>query len=688
MSYKMEFPYFFNILRLLTLLFVVSFITLSFAYLQKSFASSATTFTVTNTNDSGVGSLRQALLDANANLGADTIIFNIAPGGVQTINLVTILPTITDPVIIDGNTQPGFSGTPLIVVDGINLTGSNNSGLRISAGNSLIKGLVIINVGSGWGLRLDTAGGNTVQGNYIGVDATGSIRRGNDVGLGIFSSNDNLIGGTTPSQRNVIAGSGWENIWVGQSTLNKIKGNFIGTNAQGTASIGTGHNGITNDGSNTVIGGTEPGAGNLISGNGTYGIYLGGRDVIVQGNFIGLNAAGTQSIPNSQSGIYVSGGGGAVIGGTTASARNIISGNSSGITYSANGNNPIGKIQGNYIGTDVTGMVAIPNGWGIFVNEPVVIGGIEAGAGNLVSGNSLHGIYLDDINSIVQGNLIGTNSAGTAPLQTNSAQVGVTINYYNNTIGGSQPGQANVISGNTTGINIGRFSGNRIQGNFIGTDRSGNSPIPNSNSGIILSGMNNIIGGINAGEGNVIAFNNGKGVFVTGSGTINGNIIRRNSIFLNSQLGIDLGTQGVTINDSCDADTGANNLQNYPVLTSAVSNGTTTNIVGSLNSTASSTFAVDFFVSPTYDSTNFGEGKVYVGSANVTTATNCNGDFNVTLPYGAVDSQFVTATATDATGNTSEFSQYVRADLLIEVTVGGRISRSSGVIKCTNQDFL
>jgi hypothetical protein len=667
---NIKFLCFFTRSRLILLLLLVfSLAVLTSGYLQKSFAAvSATTFTVTNTNDSGAGSLRQVILDANANPGTDTIAFNIAPGGVQTITPTTILPTITDPVIIDGTTQPGFAGTPLIVINGINLTASNSTGLRISAGNSLVRGLIINNVQSGWGLRLDTAGGNTIQGNYIGVDETGAIRRGNDEGIGIFVSNDNLIGGTTPSQRNVIAGSRWENIWVGQSTLNnKIKGNFIGTNAQGTASIGNGNNGITNDGSNSVIGGTEPGAGNIISGNGQYGIYLGGRDVIVQGNYIGTDITGTQIVANSGSGIYVSGGGGAVIGGTTAAARNIISGNSSGISYSSVGNNPIGKIQGNYIGTDVTGMVALPNGWGIFVNEPVQIGGTEPGAGNLISGNSIIGIRIDDSRSIVQGNLIGTDATGLRRLE-NNAQVGIMIHDFENIIGGNQLGAGNVISGNTTGIQMGGLtssspSGNKIQGNFIGTDKSGNYAIPNTNSGIIISaGENNIIGGTNAGEENVIAYNIKKGIFVSGSGgsTI-GNAIRRNSIFLNTEMGIDLGAQGVRINDSCDADTGANNLQNYPVLTSAVSNGTTTNVVGSLNSTASTTFALDFYVSPTYDATNYGEGKIYIGSTNVTTAANCTAEFNVSLPFPAAGAQFITATATDPNGNTSEFSQYLRA---------------------------
>ncbi len=670
LNYIIKFLYFFTRSRIILLfLSVFSLTALNSGYLQKSFAASATNFTVTNTNDSGVGSLRQAILDANANSGTDTIVFNIAPGGVQTITPATILPTITDPLSIDGSTQSGFSDAPLIVIDGSNITTSNIYGLRIDAGNSFVKGLVINNFLGGSAIGLAIAGGNTIQGNYIGTDSTGMIRRANDVGITIFSSSsNNLIGGTTASQRNVIAGSRWENIGVINGVANQIKGNFIGTNAQGTASIGTGSSGVNNQGGEgAVIGGTEPGAGNLISGNGQSGIYLGGRDAVVQGNYIGTDVTGTQAIPNTGSGIYFTSGGVSIVGGTTASARNIISGNSAGITYSAISINSPGKIQGNYIGTDVTGTVALPNGWGIYIYEPVVLGGSEPGAGNLISGNTFDGIVINSHSSIIQGNFIGTNAVGLNTLE-NNAQRGIMLSGSNNMIGGEQPGALNVISGNTTGIQIGGVtssppSNNKIQGNFIGTDKSGNYPIPNMNSGIIIrDGVSNIIGGTNSGEENVIAFNIGKGVFVSGfPGILTGNSIRQNSIFLNSELGIDLGTQGVRVNDPCDADTGANNLQNYPALTSAVSNGTTTNIVGSLNSTANTAFALDFFVSPTYDGTNFGEGKTYVGSTNITTAADCSAGFNVTLTYPAAGGHFITATATDPDGNTSEFSQYIRA---------------------------
>jgi hypothetical protein len=138
------------------------------------------TFTVTNTNDSGAGSLRQAILDANATPGTDTINFNIPPGGVQTIAPLTLLPSITSPVIIDGTTQPGYSGTPLVELNGFHFTGQfgcSGTGLFITAGNSTVQGLMINSWGTG--ISLDANGNNVVQGNYLGLDATGNITPGN-----------------------------------------------------------------------------------------------------------------------------------------------------------------------------------------------------------------------------------------------------------------------------------------------------------------------------------------------------------------------------------------------------------------------------------------------------------------------------------------------------------------------------
>src|SRR3954470_24189226 len=163
-------------------------------------------YTVTNANDSGTGSLRQAIKDANAHLGADQISFNIGGGGLRTISPTSALPTITDPVTIDASTQPGFAGRPLIEIRGDRAGTSSVNGLRVDAGSSTIKGL-IINRFSGYGIFLYGKGSNAIRGNWIGLDNTGTLDAGN-LQYGMFvGSAASTIGGTSSSYRNVISGN-------------------------------------------------------------------------------------------------------------------------------------------------------------------------------------------------------------------------------------------------------------------------------------------------------------------------------------------------------------------------------------------------------------------------------------------------------------------------------------------------
>jgi (2Fe-2S) ferredoxin len=556
--------------KVVLILSVFCLSTLASGYLEKSFASPAQTFAVINTNDSGAGSFRQALLDANANAGMDTIIFNIAPGGVQTIAVTSeILPVISDPVVIDATTQPGYVGSPLIELAGGG--GSSSIGLGIVAGNTTVRGFVINNFGFN-GIGISTNGGNRIEGNFIGTDISGTIARPNfGRGIQIVNSSNNVIGGTSPNARNLISGN--------SSTGIEVRG--AGSNGEN---------------SNNVF----------------------------QGNYIGTNIDGTAAIPNGGEGISIAG-------------YN---------PYIANNN---------------------------------LIGGTSAGAGNLISGN-----YLDEINisgflatgNIVQGNLIGTNAFGTQVITSSGNGIQISSAARNNIIGGTNNGAANVIAGSIFGspgggsgllLQVGA-SGNVVQGNFIGTDTTGTVPLPNFRYGIEIKdeANNNTIGGVILGSPNIIAFNGQRGILLSSTAgnplLTTGNAIRGNSIFFNGGLGIDFfPINGANQNDLCDVDTGVNNFQNYPVLASAVSNGANTNITGSLNSTANTAFTVDFYLNPTYDSSGFGEGKTYLGSANITTAGDCNSSFNVALPYPAAGNQFITATATDSNGNTSEFSQFVRA---------------------------
>ncbi|HEV8327822.1 MAG TPA: DUF4347 domain-containing protein, partial [Nitrospiraceae bacterium] len=452
------------------------------------------TFTVTTTSNSGANSLRQAINNANAAAGTDTIVFNIAGAGLHTINMNTALPTITDRVIIDGYTQTGSSvntlsvGNNAVLTIELDGTGSGSvNGLTLGAGSdgSTIRGLVI-NRFSLSGIQVNSTN-NLIVGNWIGVDATGTLDRGNTVDGITISANNNTIGGSTAAERNVISGNNDEGIDI------------------------------------------DPG----ISG------------VIIRGNYIGTNASGTAAIGNGQ---------------------------------------------------------AAAGTWG----------------GVLIDGN-------------------------------------------NNTLGGSNTGDGNLISGNFQyGVLI-NGTGNSVLGNIIGTDASGTAGVGNVGDGVRIGGSANSVGGTAVGAGNLIAFNTANGINIT-AGT--GDALLGNQIHSNTLLGINLGAAGVTANDAGDGDAGANNLQNYPVLTSTqIVSSTQVNLVGSLNSAANSQFRIEFFSNTAQDGTGFGEGQTYLGFVNVTTDGSGNANFNTTLAATVSAGNFISATATRSNAtfttftDTSEFAQ-------------------------------
>ncbi len=544
---------------------------------------------------------------------------------------------------------------PLVEVDGLG-TGDGN-GLVIRAGGTTVKGLAIGRFPS-FGIWVRDCDNNVFQGNHIGVDATGTVARGNNRGILLGNSSNNLIGGTTPAARNVISGNSFEGIEMGGSG-NVVQGNFIGTNAAGTSDIRNGLSGIAISSSpfvNNVIGGTAPGAGNLISGN-HRGISANGPGTIIQGNLIGTDVTGTQKIPNGN-GIEV-GGVNILIGGLSPAARNIISGNDgNGVQFGGDGS----KLQGNYIGTDITGTLPLGNGSsGVTAGTNALIGGTVPEARNVIAANTFSNVSIGSFTlepgSIVQGNYIGTDVTGTRAL--GNTQVGISVSGDNHTIGGVVAGARNVISGHLIGIQFGALTssvsqGNTIQGNFIGLNALGTGPLPNTLRGVdFANGMNNTLGGTQNGAANKIAFNGGPGVSVI-DGT--GNAIRGNAIFSNAGLGIDLGTPGVTANDATDSDIGPNNLQNFPVLTSVISLGNSTTIQGSLKSTPNTAFQIDFYSNAALDASGHGEGGLFFNTTSVNTDGNGNATINVTFPAALGAGRIVTATATDANGNTSEFS--------------------------------
>jgi titin len=593
----------------------------------------------------------------------DTIAFNINGGGAQTISPISALPAITDPVIIDGTTQPGFAGMPLIVLNGT-MAGAHAYGLTISAGSSTVRGLVI-NTFAGIGVLLQTKGGNVIQGDYIGTDATGTMAQGNGMGIDI-ATGTNQIGGTTAGVGNVISGNTGNGITIfGTGTAgNGVQGNFIGTDLTGTVALGNGGSGVAIVGPGNTIGGTLAGAGNVISGNKAVGIAIYGNGTtsnLVQGNFIGADLTGTKALGNGASGVSIfNGATNNTIGGTSGAARNLISANArEGVTIWVTSQN---VVQGNFIGTDLTGTKALGNAsvgvslFGAATNN--TIGGIAAGAGNLISANN-GGLAIygkGTMNNLVQGNFIGTDSTGTTALGNKGIGAAIASGATGNTIGGTAPGARNLISGNSgSGLVIfGATSQNVVEGNFIGTDVTGANPLGNSANGIMIkTSNNNLIGGTTPGAGNTIAFNGNDGVLVD-TGTGNG--IRGNSIFGHAGLGIQLVNNG-------------NNNQPYPNLKVVHSNDSDDNddegdgkvtVMGTLNSTPNSQFTIEWFVNNSCNPSGFGEGEKFIGSMIVTTNALGRAKFTMTFTTGVSSGQFISATATDANNNTSQFSRCVR----------------------------
>ena len=580
------------------------------------------TYTVTSTADSGLGSLRQAILNANQNPGSDLINFNIASSGLQTISLLSALPATTDAVTIDATTEPGYVGRPLVQLNGAN-AGLTADGLDVLGGGSTIKGLDIIRFG-GAGLFISNLGGNAIQGNWIGIDMNGSAA-GNSEGV-IVQSDSNLIGGA--GGKNVISGNSTDGVRVGgpsgSFTGNVVSSNFIGSDGSGHFSVGNG-DGIVIDHAthtqillNTVFGNNGNGvrianssfiavgvgaAGrNVISANGGDGVQIGtSHDVTVTGNYIGTDATGASitdaqslSLGNSGNGINLRVGAiNNTIGGSTADARNLIDGSAGNGIIVATGANAFNLIQGNYIGTDAGGTLAL------------------GGSGN--------GVYVTSAGASIIGNVI--SSSGGDGVVLSAAAI--------------------------------------LQGNLIGTTADGLAALPNQADGITIIGSGSTIGGPAAGQGNVIAFNLGIGVDVLSGAQ---NAIRGNAIFGNKMLGIDLGGDGVTPNVPLPANAGANNSQNYPVLSNLLFSGSSTTLTISLSGVQPlSSYTVDLFANMAADASGHGQGQVYVGSVTIT--TDASGAVTQTVTTAALPSgkYCVSATATDLSGNTSEFSIAVMA---------------------------
>jgi CSLREA domain-containing protein len=402
-----------------------------------------TTFTVNNTADasdrdltdgvcdvsSAPGSqctLRAAIQEANDTPNAegtpDRIVFSI--GGASGVKTISVgkppvgsttgngpLPTIDDPVTIDGYTQgdstpdasddarestlsQGNDAVLLVELDG---TDAGGRGLEVSASNSVVRGLAI-NRFSGDGIQIsgpDTTGVE-VRGNFIGTDATGVQDLGN-TGTGVeIRGPANTVGGTNPADRNVISGNNeGVKILEVEATGNSVMGNYIGTDASGTGEMGNCNGVEINDASGNVIGGTASGAGNVISGSCGGGIeLLDASDNRVEGNLIGTDASGTKPVGNS-TGIYMSGAFDNLVGGTASGAGNVISGNNRGVEIDAGGGN---RIQGNFIGTGRNRTEQLGNrfvGIDLLYVAGNTVGGETAAAANTIAFNGQHGVRVE-----------------------------------------------------------------------------------------------------------------------------------------------------------------------------------------------------------------------------------------------------------------------------------------------------
>ncbi|MFO0869119.1 MAG: LamG-like jellyroll fold domain-containing protein [Pirellulales bacterium] len=589
------------------------------------------TFVVSDTGDSGGGTLRQAILDANSHIGESQITFTVSGSGVRTIQPASSLPSITQSVLVDGWSQPGFAGLPLIELDGT-AAGANVDGLTLAAGSAggTVRGLTI-NRFSRHGLQL-TGGGATVIGNFIGTDATGTIDRGNAVAGIYVTSTGNTIGGVTSAARNVVSGNDDYGIEISGAgaTGNQVLGNYIGPDVSGLVALGNGGAfeggvGLFSGATGNTIGGTGAGSANLISGHAWAGVEISAANAnTVLGNWIGIDRTGTAPLAND-TGVWIAGGAqNNVIGGPTAASRNIISGNWRGVSIEQSGTsgnrvqgnwlglNPAGTsgfgtgvtnyavgllsgAQSNFIGTDSDGTNDAAEGNVIAGNEGgdgvVLIGvgtqfnrvagnligidaaghslpnrvGVSLSAGasgnvigtdangtadslerNVISHHSQAGIETFSpvglAGNTIAGNYIGTDPAGTAPAGNG---YGISLGTPNNVIGGDNPAARNIIGGNAIGIYVGAGGeGTQIVNNFLGVDATQTIPLANT------VGLQSAAGVSGTSEANIIAYNTtgyrGHDLGLSGIGDPD------TSYFGNFDLAVDVGAAGTTLNDSPD----------------------------------------------------------------------------------------------------------------------------------------
>jgi hypothetical protein len=500
---------------------------------------------VTNTNDSGAGSLRQVILNTNAHPGNDLITFAIPGSGLHVIRPISPLPAITDTVTIDGYSQPGSSPNTLPAADnaviGVVIDGQGQAmhGLILAnVSGCVVDGLSIVGMGNGvsgdeGGILISgSANNNLIEGNFLGILPDGQSANFNADGVFIANgASGNSVGGTNPAQRNLLSGNAdWGFLIEGND--NTVAGNLIGLGADGLTSVANGNGGVIDQGaSNNVIGGTAPATRNYIAGNGSRGVKLTidhTTDAVttgpnasgnqIEGNWIGLNISGSSAGGQSVAGVEVRNVGANAIG--VPGAGDVISGNA-GPGVMVFGNGATGNaVSSDLIGTDPTGSAAVGNG-----DVGLLVDGGASGSsisGNVISGNGSTGILLgfQAGATTIAANLIGLDASGTAALGNGLHGIQV-FSGAPVLIGGDTAAERNIVSGNHNhGIAL-NATNTTVVGNYIGTNAAGTAAIGNGGSGIGLNAASgNVIGDTTANGGNVISGNTQSGVeFFNGSDT-------------------------------------------------------------------------------------------------------------------------------------------------------------------------
>ncbi|MFZ1388676.1 MAG: GEVED domain-containing protein [Thiolinea sp.] len=561
---------------------------------------------------------------------------------------------------------------------------------NLISGNDVITGVApIYNVSSG--IWLDTVAVATITGNLIGTDPTGtSALRNTGYGVYIKATTDVVVGGTTAAERNVISANFKDGINTRFGTNRiSILGNYLGTDISGTVNLGNTDNGIfLADTQNAVIGNSSAAGRNIIAGNKISGIRNSSSPgTIIAGNYIGLDVSGAVAMGNNLHGIYVQTSANVRIGGSAIADRNVIAANKViGVFITGAASNT--RVENNLVGLKADGTTAAGN----------TQAGIETSStngvvihNNVISANKTRGVHLvSSPNTTITNNIIGLNEAGNLDLGNSLSGIdienGVTgITVSNNTISGNGAHGVFII---TMGTNSKVFSASLLTGNRIGLASDAVTPMGNDGAGVWIEASSGlVIGGSAVSDANKIAYNQGDGIAIVGADAKN-NISRRNIIYANLGLGIDLNNDDVTTNDAADADAGyANDSVNFPALLSARLDGSKMTIKGCAPQGATLEFyESDITVGTAAAGSNkfgrtkdYGEGQTFLvslveGAAADTDTADCalptdaDGNvhtgmkafsFTLPIPTGVVGGDLLTATATVQTVGTSEFSPTV-----------------------------